>query len=105
MTLGKQADRSRLLETQFVMARDAPAAWGWDEYEAWLDVEWPALLGTANPLDEKPFQQFLERHPCLIPGGEGTGESFGGHHGGWNDMVISQPPLPAISMRIPDFMW
>jgi hypothetical protein len=41
----------------------------------------------------------------LLPGGEGSGESFGGHHGGWNDTVISQPPLPGISKRVPDFMW
>jgi hypothetical protein len=87
------------------MARDAPAAWSWDEYAAWLEAQWSSLLRTADQLDEKPFQQFLERHPCLIPGGEGTGESFGGHHGGWNDMVISQPQLPGISKRIPDFMW
>lgn len=93
------------LASQFEMADDTPPAWSWEEYEAWLSEQWQLLLETADPSDEKVFQRFLERHPCLLPGGEGSGDSFGGHHGGWARIVIAEPPIPGIRLRRPDFMW
>jgi len=66
---------------------------------------WSELIETADPSQEGPFQEFLERHPCLVPGGEGTGASFGGHHGSWGDVLFTQPPLPGIFKKVPDFMW
>jgi Domain of unknown function (DUF4263) len=87
------------------MLPNAPSPWTWDEYSSWLKTKWAELLCTGDSSKEEPYLKFLEQHPCLIPGGEGSGDSFGGHHGGWNDTVISQPPLPGITKRIPDFMW
>lgn len=89
----------------FELADGAPAAWSWNEYEAWLSAAWPEFLKDADSDDEEIFQHFLERHPCLVPGGEGTGDSFGGHHGGWRNLLISQPQLPGVFRRHPDFMW
>ncbi|HTU36681.1 MAG TPA: Shedu anti-phage system protein SduA domain-containing protein [Acidimicrobiales bacterium] len=63
------------------------------------------LLEEGDPNDESIFQTFLERHPCLVPGGDGSDQSLGGHHGGWRNLLISQPPLPGITRRVPDFMW
>jgi hypothetical protein len=90
---------------RFATVPNAPPPWTWDQYSHWLRVEWAELLRTGDSSKEEPYRQFLERHPCLIPGGEGTGDSFGGHHGSWSGAVISQPRLPGITRRIPDFMW
>lgn len=92
------------MERKFELV-DGPPAWSWVEYERWLTAEWARMLEEADPNDECAFQRFLERHPCLLPGGEGTAESFGGHHGGWGDIVIAEPPLPGIFLKRPDFMW
>lgn len=93
------------LSRNFELIEDAPAAWNWDDYEAWLVAAWAGLLHSADQSDESVFQAFLEQHPCLVPGGEGTGDSFGGHHGGWHGLLVSQPSLPGINKRVPDFMW
>ncbi len=92
------------MERKFELV-EGPPAWGWAEYETWLSVEWPTVLRTADPRDESAFQDFLERHPCLLPGGEGTGDSFGGHHGSWGGIAIAEPPVPGIFIKRPDFMW
>jgi Domain of unknown function (DUF4263) len=99
------AHRSGPLTRRFTILRNVPPPWSWDHYSAWVQTQWVRLLRTADPLAEEPFHRFLERHPCLIPGGEGSGESFGGHHGGWHHTVITRPPLPGINKRVPDFMW
>ena len=92
------------MRPKFELVKGA-AAWEWPRYERWLTEEWGKLLGGPYQGDEKSFQMFLERHPCLLPGGDGIGESFGGHHGSWGEIVITEPPIPGISARIPDFMW
>jgi antiviral defense system Shedu protein SduA len=89
----------------YEMAQGGPSAWTWDQYEDWLVDAWTDLLKHGDPHDEDLYQKFLEQHPCLVPGGDGTGHSLGGHHGGWRDLLISQPPLPGIVRRRPDFMW
>jgi hypothetical protein len=93
------------LERRFQIVREPPPPWTWDQYSTWLRKAWSVLLSTMDNSTEGPFVAFLEKHPCLLPGGEGSLSSFGGHHGGWNDTVISQPPLPGITKRGPDFMW
>lgn len=85
--------------------RDDARAWAWEDYETWLATEWASLLDTADSMDEFLYSDFLEQHPCLLPGGEGTGDSFGGHHGNYGHVVISQPVIPGVDRRIPDFMW
>lgn len=81
---------------------DRPAAVPFEEYAAWLRFEWSSLLESAG--DEKVVQHFLERNPCLLPGGlPVVGQ---GHHGAWYDAVITQPALvSARANRVPDFLW
>lgn len=90
---------------QYEILRGGPVAWSWERYEDWLSNSWRELLDSSDPIQEEPFQKFLEQHPCLVPGGEGTGNSFGGHHGGWGDLLFTQPSLPGIFKKFPDFMW
>lgn len=68
-----------------------------------IGVEWRNLLdGEA---DEAAVQDFLERHPALLPGGAGD-IGPGGHHGPLFGCVFRQPPLKGLdSDRVPDFMW
>jgi hypothetical protein len=84
---------------------DGPPAWGWARYYAWLRDSWTALLDEADPNDEGLYQDFLEHHPCLLPGGDGAEDSFGGHHGRWGDILVAEPPMPGIFLKRPDFMW
>lgn len=92
------------MERKFELV-EGPRAWDWPTYEQWLTDEWARVLEETNQKDESAFQWFLERHPCLLPGGEGTGQSFGGHHGSWGGIVIAEPPLTGIFLKRPDFMW
>jgi hypothetical protein len=75
----------------------------WDDYEAWLGRAWLALLDGAPP--EREVQEFLECHPCLVPGGEGGDRAMGGHHGAFPQALFSQPALPGLTKPVPDFMW
>ena len=81
-----------------------PPAWSWDEYEHWLWPEWQKCL-RDNASDEAPVHHFLEQNPCLLPGGEASAASIGGHHGPFPGAVISKPLLPGTFSRQPDFMW
>lgn len=87
------------------VVRDRPRAWSWERYEEWLSARFSDLLENGDPLDEALYHTFLEQHPCLLPGGEGAGESFGGHHGAFPWAVFSKPLVPSHSRRYPDFMW
>ena len=78
--------------------------WPWECYEKYLRKEWPLVL-EKDGSDEKGIQQFLEQHPCLLPGGEASLESIGGHHGPFPGAVISQPRLIGNKNYIPDFLW
>lgn len=86
----------------YKIIENPPAPMGWDTYEKYLRVELDNLLNSSGD-DEKPFQHFLEQHPCLIPGPFGLlGQS--GHYP-FGGTVISQPELTGLTNRIPDFMW
>ena len=89
--------------TTYNLAVDAPPAWSWENYMVYLDLEWPKCLNSAT--SERIVQHFLEKHPCLLPGGQGGGESNAGHHGTFRPVVISQPELTGTFARVPDFMW
>ncbi|MFJ8637630.1 Shedu anti-phage system protein SduA domain-containing protein [Streptomyces sp. NPDC093610] len=82
---------------------DRPQAPTWEQYEGQLLPKWKTLLGS-NP-HERQMQEFLELHPCLLPGAtDSIGQ--GGHHGPSFEAVIRQPPLQGLGpKRIPDFMW
>lgn len=83
---------------------DGPPPWTWEEYEEWLTKEWSHVL-DVNANSEKELHAFLAKHPSLLPGGEGGDASIGGHHGAFPPAVVSQPPLPGIDTRFPDFLW
>lgn len=75
----------------------------WEAYRAWLRTAWFNLLQT-HP-DEPTMQDFLERHPSLLPGAGGE-VGPGGHHGPVLSAVIRQPLLQGLGpRRLPDFMW
>lgn len=59
-------------------------------------------LIDADP-DEPAVQQFLEKHACLLPSMRSLGplpSSFP-----TDGLLVSQPRLPALTSRLPDFMW
>lgn len=78
-----------------------PPAEGFATYADRVVAEYRRLL-DADP-DERTVQVFLERNPCLVPGMRSLGilpSAFP------NDvLLISQPKLPALSARVPDFLW
>jgi len=74
-----------------------------DRYVVALTAEWRRLLDDPAFTDEAHIQSFLERHPSLVPGAFGSSGSSG--HQPWPGAVITQPRLPDLSTKRPDFMW
>lgn len=72
-------------------------------YSELLSGSWHALLESDEAADERVLQDFLERHPSLLPGPFSVDGDSG--HGPWPLAVITQPPLPGLSTKYPDFMW
>lgn len=68
-----------------------------------VNEKWAALLNNHEEQQEKDFQQFLERHPCMLPWL--YGEIGRGAHGMFPNALISQPVLAGLSSKRPDFMW
>jgi hypothetical protein len=95
-----------ITDMTYEFMEDGPRPLSWDEYAPIVRREWRELLDRDGN-GESDFHEFLERHPCMIPGCD----AFTGA-GGWdnpagsvNGFVISKPLLPGISNRYPDFMW
>lgn len=53
--------------------------------------------------NERNLQDFLEAHPCLIPGFRSFNTDSG--HAPFPAAVITQPKLPELSTKQPDFCW
>lgn len=68
-----------------------------------LNMEWRRLLGSETFKREEAIQSFLERHPSLVPGAGGPTMRSG--HAAWPGVVFSQPRLPDLATKQPDFMW
>ncbi|QQE78378.1 Shedu immune nuclease family protein [Alicyclobacillus sp. SO9] len=86
----------------FELASIAPPEMSWSSYEHFLKQEIQKyLLQDAD--NEKVFQRFFEKHPCLLPGPFGLIGTSG--HYPYAGTVITQPRLVGSSNRIPDFMW
>ncbi|MGN5734568.1 Shedu anti-phage system protein SduA domain-containing protein [Arthrobacter psychrochitiniphilus] len=67
-----------------------------------IHAEWQEVKKTD---DEKVAQDFLEKHPALLPGAWGD-IGPGGHHGPLYSTIFRQPPLRGLDAKlIPDFMW
>lgn len=80
---------------------EGPSPVAFSEYSAWTLTAWRALL--SNDPAESVVQDFLERHPALLPIAEGpdgatTTEPF-------TNMLVSQPRLPGLNAHQPDFLW
>lgn len=71
------------------------------QYIAVATTEYRQLL--ASGADEKLVQWFLERNPCFVPGAWTPGGGSG--HCPFLNALVSQPELPGLRSRQPDFMW
>ena len=72
-----------------------------DEYARWCTEKFRELL-CSDP-DELAVQEFLEKHPWLVPGHATPGSPSG--HFPLHCSLITQPKLPGQHVRFPDFMW
>jgi hypothetical protein len=91
------------LGRSYELKADVPPPMNWDEYERIISAKWQALLKSEDSKAERNVQEFLEQHPCMIPGPFGLIGTSG--HSPWPAAMISHPILPGLSARIPDFMW
>lgn len=80
-----------------------PWSSGIGSYMELLHAQWRRLIDSREAADERLLQAFLERHPSLLPGSHTVDHSSG--HWPFPFAVISQPRLPGLSTKIPDFMW
>jgi Shedu protein SduA, C-terminal len=81
----------------------APGRPSEEVYNDLLMKQWGTLLDSPASRDERLLQGFLERHPSLLPGSNTMDGDSG--HAAFPLAVISQPKLPGLSDRHPDFMW
>jgi len=74
----------------------------WDSYRDFLTQDWGSFLDNTDPSREKLFQDYLEKHPCLLPHPWHTAQGYknGSHVGA----IFSQPELPGFRSKRPDFM-
>lgn len=73
----------------------------WDDYARIVERQLADLL-DAGECRESSYQHLIEHHPSLLPWVYGT--FGGGHHGLVHGAIISQPRLPGIDGKQPDFM-
>lgn len=92
------------MEPTYTITQNPPPEMSWDNYEKYLSKEWNELLNDSKKQGEEPlFQDFLERHPCLLPE---PYTCFGrGAHNPMLSAAFSQPELPGARALRPDFMW
>lgn len=72
-----------------------------DRYAEWCTEKFRELL-LSDP-EEPEIQEFLERHPWLVPGHATPGSPSG--HFPLHCSLIARPRLPGQRVRVPDFMW
>lgn len=88
-------------ERSFEVVDGHPKAMSEAAYHDHVWKEWNELLASANLDDERIFQDFLEKHPCLLPqcydfGQRGATPQL--------PFYYTQPELPGFRSKIPDFM-
>lgn len=88
-----------MLDVEYKMERHGAKALGFDAYCDLLTREYEALLSDDSK-EEKSFQDFFEKHPCMLP-------IVGNiNHSVLHGCLFSQPRISSASnVRIPDFMW
>lgn len=72
-----------------------------DVYVSQAKEQWRTLL-SSDP-EETAIQSFLEQNPMFLPGALTPGTRSG--HDPLHGAVITQPRLPGLATKIPDFMW
>lgn len=93
---------SSILRSQYEILTGVPKVMEWEEYVAIIEKEYKELLKDKSN-DERAFQNFFEKNPCMLPGAFGFfGESG---HAPINNALITQPKLIGIKTKIPDFLW
>lgn len=92
----------RMFEKRYAIIPDSPRPMSCDEYQDHVKPLWSALL-DGHPA-ESDVQDFLQRHPAMIPGAFSVVGGPSGH-APFPDAVISQPELYGYKRRRPDFMW
>ena len=75
-----------------------------EAYVELLMTEWQRFLGSPESHEEAQVQAFLEQNPSLLPGLHSSSMTWSGRSP-FPLAVISQPKLPGLSDRRPDFMW
>lgn len=93
-------DKSTILDKKYEIKAGPPLP-NVDEYIADCRKRWLKLLSSSP--DEKKVQLFLEQHPMFLPGAWTPGSKSG--HYPLHCAVVSQPKLPGLKSKIPDFMW
>lgn len=74
----------------------------WSAYGDLLSADWRSFLNSSNQRDESLFQEYLEQRPALLPD---PYIAFGGGHNGLHlGGVVTQPELPGLRPKRPDFM-
>lgn len=87
-----------MLKKTYSVVEGPPPPPTFEEYAVIASNEFLGLLDT-DP-SEAAVQDFLERNPCFVPGA-----THPGSHGPLHDALISQPKLPGLDERFPDFLW
>lgn len=91
-----------MFKKQYEIIKNSPPGISWEDYESHILKEYKSLLQNC-PEDEKVFQTFFEKYPCMVPGTFGMlGESG---HWPFAATLISQPEIVGLTTKIPDFIW
>ncbi len=78
-----------------------PPGLSFEDYAVRLEHDYRELI-AADP-SESDVQNFLEKNPSLVPGAWTPGTNSG--HYPFHCALITQPVLPGLRSRRPDFMW
>lgn len=80
---------------------NGPSAVSVEQYSSAAESKFLQLLDSEPP--ERDILRFLEQNPALVPGARTPGWPSG--HPPLNNALITQPELPGLSSKFPDFMW
>jgi hypothetical protein len=80
---------------------DGPNAVSVEEYSTAVESDFRRLLDSEP--SERNVQRFLEENPSLVPGARTPGSPSG--HPPVHNVLITQPKLPGLRSKYPDFMW
>lgn len=88
------------LKPTYEMAQGPPAL-PFGAYSSTVHEAWLSLL-SRNPA-EVVVQRFLEDHPALLPSSQGPEGSTS--EWPFSNLLVTQPVLPGLNARQPDFLW